>query len=94
MGDLEEEVSCVCVVKNASGIHVRPAGALVKLLAGEECEISFSYGGKTVNAKSMMSILMLGAPQDSEVVVCIKGRDASRVLEKVSKAFASGFGEL
>ncbi|EPP29946.1 putative phosphotransferase system histidine-containing protein HPr, partial [Chlamydia psittaci 84-8471/1] len=27
--DNEEELTCVCVVKNTSGIHVRPAGAIV-----------------------------------------------------------------
>ncbi|WP_041468095.1 HPr family phosphocarrier protein [Chlamydia felis] len=90
----EEELTCVCVVKNTSGIHVRPAGSIVKLFDGEECEASFTYAGKTVNAKSVMSILMLGAPQNGEIFVRIKGRDANRVLQKVRDAFDSGFGEL
>ncbi|ADZ18447.1 hypothetical protein CYD57_0345 [Chlamydia psittaci] len=92
--DNEEELTCVCVVKNTSGIHVRPAGAIVKLFDGEECEVNFTYAGKTVNAKSIMSILILGAPQNGEIFVRIKGKDASRVLQKVQNAFDSGFGEL
>lgn len=91
---IREGLSCICVVRNASGIHVRPAGAIVKLFEGETCEVSFSYGGKTINAKSIMSILMLGAPQHGEIVVTVKGKDASRVLQKIRDAFAVGFGEM
>ncbi|EPP32865.1 putative phosphocarrier protein HPr, partial [Chlamydia psittaci 84-8471/1] len=40
------------------------------------------------------SILILGAPQNGEIFVRIKGKDASRVLQKVQNAFDSGFGEL
>ncbi|WP_375793998.1 HPr family phosphocarrier protein [Chlamydia sp. 12-01] len=90
----DDELTCVCIVKNTSGIHVRPAGAIVKLFDGEDCEASFTYAGKTVNAKSIMSILILGAPQNGEVFVRIKGKNASRVLQKVQDAFDSGFGEL
>ncbi|SYX08816.1 Phosphocarrier protein HPr,phosphocarrier protein HPr,Uncharacterized protein conserved in bacteria,phosphocarrier, HPr family,PTS HPr component phosphorylation site [Chlamydia poikilotherma] len=89
-----DELTCVCIVKNTSGIHVRPAGAIVKLFDGEDCEASFTYAGKTVNAKSIMSILILGAPQNGEIFVRIKGKDANRVLQKVQNAFDSGFGEL
>ncbi|MEF9497312.1 HPr family phosphocarrier protein [Chlamydia sp. 04-14] len=90
----DDELTCVCIVKNTSGIHVRPAGTIVKLFEGEDCEASFTYAGKTVNAKSIMSILILGAPQNGEIFVRIKGKDASRVLQKVQDAFDSGFGEL
>ncbi|MEF9519824.1 HPr family phosphocarrier protein [Chlamydia crocodili] len=90
----DDELTCVCVVKNTSGIHVRPAGAIVKLFDGEDCEASFTYAGKTVNAKSIMSILILGAPQNGKIFVRIKGKDANRVLQKVQDAFDSGFGEL
>ncbi|KTF28556.1 phosphotransferase system, HPr-related domain protein [Chlamydia pecorum] len=88
------ECFAVCVVKNPSGIHVRPAGTLVLLLEGEECEVSFTFGKKTINAKSIMSILMLGVPQGGEVMVSVQGKDAQRVLKKLQDAFESGFGEI
>ncbi|MBX6679750.1 HPr family phosphocarrier protein [Chlamydia gallinacea] len=92
--DPEEECTGTCVVKNASGVHVRPASAIVKLLAGEDCEVSFTYAEKTVNAKSIMSILILGAPQNGKIYVRIRGKNAYRVLQKLQNAFDSGFGEL
>lgn len=88
------EESCVCVVKNTSGVHVRPAGAIVKLFEGEECEVTFTYAGKTINAKSIMSILTLGAPQNGNILVHVKGKRAQHVLKKIQNAFDSGFGEL
>ncbi|ADI51013.1 phosphocarrier protein HPr [Chlamydia trachomatis] len=88
------ELSAVFTIRNSSGIHVRPAGTIVKLFEGEECEATLTYLGKTVNARSVMSILMLGASYNGEVAVHIKGPSASRVMQKLSEVFNSGFGEL
>lgn len=84
---------CECIVQNASGIHVRPAGMLVKLFEKNQSDVSFTYEGKTVNAKSIISILMLGAPQGGKIQVCVRGKDAKQVIKKIQDAFASGFGE-
>lgn len=90
----EQELSAIFTIRNPSGIHVRPAGTIVKLFDGEECEATLTYLGKTVNARSVMSILMLGASYNGEVVVRIKGPSASRVMRKLEEVFNSGFGEL
>lgn len=84
---------CECIVQNASGIHVRPAGMLVKLFENKQSDVSFTYEGKTVNAKSIISILMLGAPQGGKIQVCVRGKDAKQVIKQIQEAFASGFGE-
>ncbi|WP_231881975.1 HPr family phosphocarrier protein [Candidatus Chlamydia sanziniae] len=89
-----KEYSGICLVKNASGIHVRPAGVIVRLFEEEDCEVRFTYAGKTVNARSIMSILMLGAPQGGKIFVSVKGNNALCVLEKLQTAFETGFGEL
>lgn len=91
----DEEVRvCVCVVKNVAGIHVRPASSLVQLIEHDECEVSFTYEEKTINAKSIIGILMLGVPQGGKVNVRVQGKNADRVMEKIKELFASGFGEL
>ncbi len=88
------ELSAIFMIRNPSGIHVRPAGTIVKLFDGEDCEATFTYLGKTVNARSVMSILMLGASCNGEITVRIKGPSASRVMQKLAEVFNSGFGEL
>nr|WP_035392334.1 HPr family phosphocarrier protein [Chlamydia ibidis] len=90
----EVKVTHAFIVQNASGIHVRPASTLVKLFEGQECEVIFTYEGKSVNARSVMSILMLGVPQGGEIFVHLKGKDALHVLQKLQDIFAQGFGEL
>lgn len=90
----EERQESVCIVRNVSGIHVRPAGSLVKLIENEQCEVTFTYEGRTINAKSIMGILMLGVPQGGEVLVHVQGKEACQVMCKIKEAFASGFGEL
>ncbi|SPN73216.1 Phosphocarrier protein HPr,phosphocarrier protein HPr,Uncharacterized protein conserved in bacteria,phosphocarrier, HPr family,PTS HPr component phosphorylation site [Chlamydia serpentis] len=92
--DLFEELEATCIVKNAAGIHVRPAGIIVQLFNGEDCDVRFTYAGKTINARSIMSILMLGAPQGGEILVTIRSKEACRILKKIQDAFNSGFGEL
>ena len=48
-------------VKNALGLHARPAAVIAKLLQGTKCDVTLSYRTETVDARSVMNILMLGA---------------------------------
>ena len=46
-------------VKNVLGLHARPAAIIAKLLQGLKSQVTISYRQETVNARSIMSILML-----------------------------------
>lgn len=48
-------------VKNALGLHTRPATMIVKLLQNSKSEVSFTHKKDIINAKSILSILMLAA---------------------------------
>ncbi|WP_343215980.1 HPr family phosphocarrier protein [Chlamydiifrater volucris] len=80
-------------VLNKSGMHVRPAGTVVRLFEGSDCEITFTYAGETVNARSVMSILMLGIPYEGEVEVNFCGEDAEELAAKLQEVFARKFDE-
>ena len=45
------------VVKNASGLHLRPAGNLCKEALKYESKISIIFGNTAANAKSVLSVL-------------------------------------
>ncbi len=47
----------------------------------------------TVNAKSILSLLMLAAKKNSCITITIEGEDAEATLEKLVDAFDSQFGE-
>ncbi len=86
---LEKEVE----VRNLAGIHVRPASMIVRFLQEKECDVKLIYDNISVSARSIMSILMLGAPQFSKIMIVAKGKDAEEVLEGLSKIFDNKFGE-
>ena len=86
-------MSCKVKVMNSLGLHARPATAIVKLLQETKSSVFFTFENETINAKSIMSILMLAAAKNSVIKVDIEGDDAEEVMNKLSLAFQQGFGE-
>lgn len=80
-------------VKNPMGLHTRPATMIVKLLQNCKSDVSFTYKRMTVNAKSILSLLMLAAKKNSRITINIEGDDAEETLGKLVEAFDSQFGE-
>ncbi len=89
MFDVSESV----VVKNALGIHARPAATLARRASEFESEIYLRYDDNLVNAKSIMGLLTLGAAHGTVLIVHCKGPDATEALASVKEIFESGFGE-
>lgn len=80
-------------VKNALGLHTRPAMAIVKLLQGKKAHVLFTYKKETINARSIMSLLMLAATKNSLISVCTEGEDAEEVMRLLVASFRDAFGE-
>lgn len=80
-------------VKNPLGLHTRPATAIVKLLQNSKSDVMFTYRKETINAKSILSILMLAARKNSNIVITVDGEDAEVTLDKLVKAFDNEFEE-
>lgn len=80
-------------VKNRSGLHTRPATAIVKMLQSCKCDVSFIHKQEKVNAKSILSILMLAAKKNSKITIVVDGEDADQTLNKLVEAFDNQFGE-
>ena len=76
------------------GIHTRPATTIVKLLQNCKCNVLFTYKRETVNAKSILSILMLAAKKNSSITISCEGIDAEVTMKKLTDAFDNEFGEL
>ncbi|HSX25737.1 MAG TPA: HPr family phosphocarrier protein [Chlamydiales bacterium] len=80
-------------VKNSLGLHTRPAAAIVKLLQPRKSSVFFTYKNETINARSIMSILMLAAKKNALIVVTVEGEDAEATVEHLAAAFELEFGE-
>ncbi|MGM0653427.1 MAG: HPr family phosphocarrier protein [Bacillota bacterium] len=68
------------LITNKSGLHARPASLFVQEANKYNSEIEINCKDKTVNAKSILSILGLGANKGSTVIISAKGEDAGAAL--------------
>ena len=73
------------IVKNATGLHARPATLLAKKAAQFKAEVNIQNGDKTVNAKSLIGILSLGAGKGSNLKVTTAGIDEELALAEIVK---------
>ena len=80
-------------IKNSLGLHARPATMVAKLLQLYRSSVTFTYRKETVNARSIMSLLMLAASKNSQITITAEGEDAEEVLGKLVEAFENKFGE-
>ena len=80
-------------VKNRLGIHTRPATVIVQLLQNCQSQVTFTYKQETINAKSILSILMLAARKNSVITIDVEGEDAEQDMQKLTEAFDNQFGE-
>jgi len=67
-----------------SGLHARPAAIFVQNAKGFQCSITLTKNEKKVNAKSILSVLTLGAEQGEQVVLHASGEDAETAIEKLA----------
>ena len=80
-------------IVNALGLHARAAAQLVKVANGFKSEVHLECEGQTVNAKSIMGVLMLAAGQGMRVKIRCVGEDAEGCLEALRVLIANRFGE-
>ena len=80
-------------VVNSLGLHARPAAQLVRLASSFAAHVELVRDGSTVNAKSIMGVMMLAAEYGSTLLLRAEGADAEQTIEALSKLIASGFGE-
>ena len=82
------------VIKNPTGLHLRPAGNLCKVAMNYRSHISFTYGGgNTANAKSVLSVLGSCIKCGDELVLHCEGADEEEAMAAMVEAIESGLGE-
>ncbi len=80
-------------VKNSLGLHTRPAASIVKLLQPRKSSVFFTHKSETINARSIMSILMLAAKKNAVLEITVEGEDAELTMQHLLIAFDKEFGE-
>ena len=83
----------VVSIKNASGLHARPAGMFVNKAAEFKSTVEVIAKGKTVNSKSIMGIMSLGLGKGDELTISAQGEDEETAVNTLVELIDSGFGE-
>ena len=75
------------VIKDAVGIHARPAGELVKKAKGYASTISIEKSGKVSDLTRLMAVMGMAVKHGDEVIVRAEGSDEESALEGIKLFF-------
>jgi multiphosphoryl transfer protein len=81
------------VIPNPTGLHARPAANLVDLAKQFNANIHVRFGEQVVDAKSLISLLQLGAGKGAAIRVSAQGEQADAALAALQAAIAEGLGD-
>lgn len=78
-------------LKNPMGLHMRPAGVMVKRLADVPCEVTLRCGQRSANAKRIFSVMSLAAKCGETVTVEVSGENEQDVAGELEIFFKENF---
>jgi phosphotransferase system HPr (HPr) family protein len=81
------------IVQHEVGLHARPASQFVKTATQYQSDITVTCDSRSANAKSILSVLTLGAHQGAEIGIKAEGEDADEALVALQALVANNFGE-
>lgn len=86
-------IQTTTTISNKLGLHARASAKLTKMAGGFRCEVWIAKGGRRVNAKSIMGVMMLAAGLGSQVVLETNGPDEQAAMDALLALIADKFGE-
>ncbi len=86
-------VSQKVTIKNPTGLHLRPAGAMCKEAMQFKTQITFTFRENTANAKSVLSVLGACVKCGDEIEIHCDGADEQEALNTLVNAIEAGLGE-
>jgi phosphocarrier protein len=78
---------------NKLGLHARAAAKLIGVTGKFGCDIKITKDGKTVDAKSIMAIMMLAASQGTDLLIQTDGDDETAAMDAVIEIINNRFDE-
>lgn len=76
-------------VQNPKGLHMRAAMAFAKLAAKYKAAVTVRKRDRTANGKSGMSLMLLAAEPETELLLEVQGEDAATAMSKLSTALGA-----
>jgi phosphocarrier protein HPr len=80
-------------IVNKRGLHARASAKFVKMASGFDAEVRVSKDGQTVDARSIMGLMMLAAGPGCCIEIEAEGKQAEAAVEALSELVMSRFDE-
>jgi phosphocarrier protein HPr len=81
---------CIC---NERGLHARASAKFVKLASHFDADVRVSRDGQSVDARSIMGLMMLAAGIGCDVDIEADGPQAAEAIEALAKLIENRFEE-
>lgn len=78
-------------VKSEEGIHARPASMITNTCQKFTCDIKMEKDEKTIDAKSILGIMMLSAKKGDIITIITDGDDEVEALKAIETLFEKDF---
>lgn len=80
-------------IVNERGLHARASAKFVKMASTFDAEVTVSREGSTVDARSIMGLMMLAAGIGSTVEIAAEGPEAAEALAALCELVENRFDE-
>ena len=88
-----DAISRELAIVNKRGLHARASAKFVKLASSFDAEVKVSKDGQTVDARSIMGLMMLAAGPGCCIEVEAEGPEATPALDALIALVSDKFGE-
>lgn len=85
--------TAVATILNKRGLHARASAKLVEAAARFQSHITVSKDGQSVDARSIMGLMMLAASLDTQIEIVAEGPDADEAMTAILALIEAKFGE-
>jgi phosphocarrier protein HPr len=85
--------SAVARIPNKRGLHARASAKLVEAASRFKSHITVAKDGQSVEAVSIMGLMMLAASMGSEIEIVADGPDADEAMTAILALIEVKFGE-
>ena len=78
------------IVNTPHGMHMRFAGEIMEKARNCASRVTLRKGKESANGRSIIELLMLNAPEGSELELLVDGNDEEVVVEELERIFLQG----
>lgn len=86
-------LACELSIANSLGLHARAAAKFVHMAGRFASSIRVARGGREVDGKSIMGLLLLAASRGSAIRISADGPDEKEAIGALCRLVESGFDE-